>query len=314
VNSLIDRGNGSKEKLNSKTKVNEVPALARAYAKILRWCELIKLEHTIFALPFALVGLISAGKTLPSLPTVLAVIVAFTSARAAAMSLNRLIDAKIDGKNIRTKDRFIPQGVISKKAALLFAISAFVLMLLAACFLPVICLQLSPIAIIWLSFYSFTKRFTWLCHFVLGIALGGAALAGWIAAGGSLLCQAPWVLSMAVATWVAGFDIIYACQDVEFDQSECLHSLPANFGLRNALIVSSLLHVITVALLFYFGLLLGLGMFFWSGLFLIAAMLTWEHSLVKPNDLSKLSAAFFNINGTVSILAFLSLLCDKVFR
>jgi 4-hydroxybenzoate polyprenyltransferase len=281
------------------------------FVKILQWCELIKLEHTVFALPFAMVGLISATANLPKISVVIAVIVAFTGARAAAMSLNRLIDAKIDGKNLRTQDRLIPKGLINKWAAFLFAVLSFVVMMVAASFLPPLCLKLSPVAIVWLSFYSFTKRFTWLCHFVLGTALGGAALGGWIAAGGGLLCQPPWILALAVATWVAGFDIIYACQDVEFDKRENLYSLPAKFGIRTALIVSSILHVMTICGLAYFGLLLKLGLFFWCGVSLIAVMLVWEHSLVRPNDLSKVNAAFFNINGIVSILAFLAILIDK---
>lgn len=282
-----------------------------AFVKIWQWCELVKLEHTVFALPFALIGLITAVHDLPKISVVLAVIVAFTGARAAAMSLNRLIDATLDGKNARTRERSIPKGMISKRAALLFATISFLIMIIAASCLPPLCLQLSPIAIIWLSFYSFTKRFTWLCHFVLGTALGGAALGGWIAAGGSLLVPAPWFLALAVTTWVAGFDIIYACQDVDFDRKENLYSLPANFGIKAALIVSSLLHVITIMALVYFGLLLNLGLFFWCGISLIAAMLVWEHRLVRPDDLSNVNAAFFNINGVVSVVAFLTILIDR---
>lgn len=281
------------------------------FVKISQWCELVKLEHTVFALPFALVGLITAADNLPKLSVVFAVIVAFTGARTAAMSLNRLIDASLDGKNARTQDRSIPKGIISKRAALLFAVLSFLIMVIAASFLPPLCLELSPIAIVWLSIYSFTKRFTWLCHLVLGTALGGAALGGWIAAGGSLFSPAPWILALAVASWVAGFDIIYACQDVDFDRKESLYSLPANFGIKAALNVSSILHMITIVCLVYFGLLLKLGVFFWCGAVLIVTMLVWEHRLVRPDDLSKVNAAFFNINGVVSILAFLAIFIDK---
>lgn len=186
---------------------------------------MIKIEHTVFALPFALSGLILSlpGKglaSLPSLATVFWTVLAFASARCAAMTLNRLIDAGIDAKNPRTRDRAIPAQRISRKTALLISVLSFTVMLLAAANLPPICLKLSPIAVFWLSFYSFTKRFTWLCHIVLGIALGGAALGGWVAASGALSGVSPWLLALAVVTWVAGFDIIYACQDVDFDQGE----------------------------------------------------------------------------------------------
>ena len=294
------------------TNINQAKANDGPIVKVLQWCELIKLEHTVFALPFAMVGLITATPSLPKFSTIFLVIVAFTGARAAAMSLNRLIDATIDGKNVRTEDRSIPKGRISKRAAFLFAVLSFATMIFAASFLPPLCLKLSPIAIIWLSFYSYTKRFTWLCHFVLGIALGGAALGGWIAAGGTLLCQPPWVLAIAVAAWVAGFDVIYACQDADFDKEQKLFSLPANFGIKTALRLSALLHVVTVLALIYFGFLLKLGLFFWCGVGMIAVMLIWEHSLVRPNDLSKVNAAFFNVNGIVSILAFLAILIDKL--
>ena len=187
-------------------------------------------------------------------------------------------------------------------------------MILAASQLPKLCLYLSPIAVVWLSIYSFTKRFTWLCHIVLGIALGGAALGGWVAANGSLAEPAPWLLALAVSTWVAGFDIIYALQDVAFDRTQKLHSIPARFGVKTGLIVSSLLHVVTVAALGGVGHALGLGACYWSGVVLVAGMLIYEHSLVRPSDLSKINAAFFNVNGVVSILTFVIFLVDKVIR
>lgn len=277
------------------------------------WAEMIKIEHTVFALPFALSGMILSVNQLPGLATVFYTIIAFAGARAAAMTLNRVIDAQIDAKNPRTSTRAIPAGRIKNKPALAFAVLSFAIMLAAASQLPGICLQLSPIAVFWLSFYSFTKRFTWLCHFALGIALGGAALGGWIASSGSITGIAPWLLALAVATWVAGFDIIYALQDAEFDREQKLHSIPAHFGIKNALIISTLLHVFTVAALVGLGLALGLGVFYWIGCAMVAGMLTYEHSLVKPNDLSKINAAFFNVNGVVSILAFVAIFLDKIF-
>jgi len=184
------------------------------------WTEMIKLEHTVFALPFALSGLVLASPQLPAWNVVFWTILAFTGARAGAMTLNRLIDAKIDLRNPRTESRAIPQGRIKGGHAGIFACLSFLIMLFAASHLPRLCLYLSPIALFWLSFYSFTKRITWLCHIVLGIALGGAALGGWVAAGGSLDSAAAWFLALAVSTWVAGFDIIYACQDFDIDKKK----------------------------------------------------------------------------------------------
>jgi len=276
------------------------------------WAEMIKIEHTVFALPFALSGLILAAPKLPEPLTVLYTIVAFAGARAAAMTLNRLIDSEIDARNPRTAERAIPRGRIKKVHALLGAVLSFAIMLGAASQLPLLCLQLSPIAIFWLSFYSFTKRFTWLCHIVLGIALGGAALGGWVAAGGTLATAAPWILALAVTTWVAGFDIIYACQDADFDKNEKLHSMPARFGVGTALNISRALHVVTVAGLFSLSQLLHMGVAYWVGLALVTGMLVYEHSIVSKDDLSRVNAAFFTVNGVVSILVFITILIDKI--
>lgn len=279
---------------------------------IREWSEMIKIEHTVFALPFALSGLILAFGKVPPLMVIFFTVLAFAGARAAAMTLNRLIDAEIDGKNPRTSDRAIPAGRISKSQALIFTVISFAVMLGAASQLPPLCLKLSPIAVIWLSFYSFTKRFTWLCHIVLGIALGGAALGGWVAAGGTLAGQAPWVLALAVSTWVAGFDIIYACQDVSFDRQEKLFSMPARFGAGTALWIARALHMVTGASLIGLGLIMGLGLFYWLGIALVILMLVYEHSIVRADDLSRVNAAFFTVNGIVSILAFLAIALDRI--
>jgi 4-hydroxybenzoate polyprenyltransferase len=278
------------------------------------WCELIKIEHTVFALPFALSGLILASGTLPDIKVVVFTIIAFAGARAAAMSLNRAIDAEIDRRNPRTAERSVPKGTVKKTHVIAFAIISFAVMALAASQLPEICLKLSPVAIVWLSIYSFTKRFTWLCHFVLGIALGGAALGGWLAAGGSLLTPSPWLLAFAVSTWVAGFDLIYAMQDIDVDRKEKLFSIPAVFGGEITLVVSNLLHILTVISLVLLGLTVSVGMFYWIGVSIVTAMLIYEHAIVKPNDLSRINAAFFEINGFVSILMFLTILIDRLIR
>lgn len=273
---------------------------------------MIKVEHTVFALPFALSGLLLASHSLPNWHVVFWTILAFIGARSAAMTINRIIDSQIDARNPRTKDRAIPKGEISVAKASAFTVLSFVLMIFAALHLPRLCLYLSPIAIFWLCFYSYTKRFTWLCHICLGIALGGAALGGWIAASGHLSGLAPWLLSLAVTTWVAGFDIIYACQDFSVDRQEQLFSIPARFGIANALIISRALHMVTVLAFILLGINLHLHLSFWVAAVAISAMLAYEQSLVKPTDLSKINAAFFNINGMVSILAFVAIFIDRV--
>jgi 4-hydroxybenzoate polyprenyltransferase len=288
--------------------------LSVATHKVQEWAEMIKLEHTVFALPFALSGLLLSVPYFPQWSTVGWTALAFTGARAAAMTLNRVIDAAIDARNPRTSMRAIPLGRISSRQALLFAVFSFALMLFAAAHLPPICLWLSPIAVVWLSFYSFTKRFTWLCHLVLGIALGGAALGGWVAAAGSIKGPAPWMLAIAVSTWVAGFDLIYSCQDIQVDRAEHLFSMPARFGASAALNFSRLLHAVTAACLFTLGYVLCLGPVYWAGVALVVAMLVYEHRLVSPSDLSKVNAAFFTTNGIVSIAAFVAILIDKLLK
>lgn len=281
-------------------------------ATVREWCEMIKIEHTVFALPFALSGMILSVPNLPSFSTLFWTVVAFAGARSAAMTLNRIIDAQIDARNPRTNQRSIPAGRIKQGEAFAFAIAAFATMLFAASKLNPLCLWLSPIAIFWLSFYSYTKRFTWLCHLFLGISLGGAALGGWIASSGNISGPSPWLLALAVSTWVAGFDLIYACQDIEIDRKEKLYSVPARFGIKAALDWSVILHLVTVLSLAGVGLYLSLGVPYWIGAGIVTAMLAYEHSLLSPNDLSKLNAAFFNVNGIISILAFVFIFIDKL--
>lgn len=293
--------------------LESAPENKNIFRTVAEWSEMIKLEHTVFALPFALSGLVLASKTIPTPAVFFWTILAFAGARAAAMTLNRLIDARIDAINPRTQTRAIPAGKIKASHAAIFTVLAFAIMIFAAAQLPPLCLWLSPIAVFWLSFYSFTKRFTWLCHIVLGIALGGAALGGWVAAGGELSLPAPWLLALCVCTWVAGFDIIYALQDRDFDRQQKLHSIPARFGIPNALAFSSALHVVTLASLVALGCLMSLGSFFWCGATIVGAALVYEHKLVKPDDLSKINAAFFTTNGVVSIIAFVAIFLDKLF-
>ncbi len=270
---------------------------------------MIKFEHSVFALPFALTGALLAwredGYPRAELAPKLAwIVLAMVGARSAAMAFNRLIDAEIDGRNPRTRMRHIPAGMLSRRFALGFTVASSLLFLLAAAMLNPLCLKLAPAALGIVFSYSFTKRFTSLSHLVLGFALGVAPAAAWIAMRGTLDARILW-LTAAVALWTAGFDIIYACQDFDFDRGEGLHSVPRSLGIGAALWVSRLLHL---GMLLCLALLAGsfrLGPLSWAGAAMVAALLAYEHSLVKAHDLSRVNAAFFTVNGWVSMLFFL---------
>ncbi len=281
-------------------------------SKILEYFELIKFEHTIFALPFAFSGmLLAAGTDWPDIITFLWVLFAMVGGRTAAMALNRLIDAEIDKNNPRTASRAIPAGRIKKASALILALLAFALMIFATWQLPLICKQLLPLAIIILVVYSYTKRFTYLSHFVLGGALGAGAAGGWLAVSGEITVSVV-LWGLAVVFWVAGFDVIYAIQDIDFDIEHNLHSIPAWLGTGRSLILSRLFHAITVAFLAGLGVMIQTGLFYWIGIVITAILLVYEHSLLKKDDLSKLNMAFFNVNGYVSIGLFCFILLDKI--
>lgn len=282
-------------------------------SKILEYFELIKFEHTIFALPFALSGMLLASQNnFPPISTFVWVLLAMVGGRTAAMALNRLIDADIDKKNPRTSDRAIPAGRIKKVSVFILAMFSFAVMVFAVWQLPLICKQLLPLAIIILAVYSFTKRFTCLSHLVLGGALGAAAGGGWLAVSG--VFSLPVVLwGLAVVFWVAGFDVIYALQDINFDRENKLFSIPAWLGIKKSLLASKFFHLFTVILLASLGLVYSVGIFYWIGIIFASGMLFWEHSLLKENDLSKANAAFFNVNGYVSIGIFVFILLDKLF-
>ncbi|OGH98448.1 MAG: 4-hydroxybenzoate octaprenyltransferase [Candidatus Melainabacteria bacterium GWF2_32_7] len=281
--------------------------------KILEYFELIKFEHTIFALPFALSGMLLAKPdSWPQINTFLWVIVAMIGGRTAAMALNRVIDADIDKKNPRTANRAIPTGKIKKMSALFLAIFSFGLLIFATWQLPLVCKQLLPVAIAILIVYSYTKRFTNLSHLVLGSALGAAAAGGWIAVSSEITL--PVILwGLAIVFWVGGFDIIYAIQDIEFDKTNNLFSIPAWLGIKNSLLIAKIFHSITVLLLIILGSIYPVGLFYWIGLILTGGLLIYENSLLKENDLSKINAAFFNVNGYVSISFFIFIFLDKIF-
>ena len=266
------------------------------------YMEMIKVEHTVFALPFALTSALIAAHGFPTLFQTFWIVVALFGARTAAMSLNRLIDAEIDAKNPRTANRHIPRGIVKKSEALILAIIGFVLMVYSAYKLNPLAFKLSPIAILVLVLYSFTKRFTYLCHIVLGVAIALAPLGAWIVVKGSVSLSA-FILSFSVGLWVAGFDIIYALQDVEFDRKEGLYSIPAVLGDERALILSKLFHILTLIGLIWIGVLEKLGFWYYIGLGVSAFLMAKEHKIISQ-DRSKIGYAFFNLNGYISLTIF----------
>ena len=279
--------------------------------KFKTFLEMIKFEHTIFALPFAYLGAFLASGGFPSGHDIFWITLAMVGARTAAMSLNRLIDRHIDALNPRTAGRALPKGTLSIAEVWLYTIISFVLLFIAAAQLNPLCVKLMPIAVFVLVIYSYTKRWTWACHLVLGAALGLAPLGSWVAVTGSI--DLPGVmLGLAVAFWVAGFDIIYACQDFEFDKAAGIHSIPAQFGIKKSLIISALFHLISPILLAAIGFYLGLGIFYLIGVLIATGLLIHEHRLVKPNDLSKIGVAFMNMNGYLSMVMFLFTLLDVI--
>jgi 4-hydroxybenzoate polyprenyltransferase len=266
--------------------------------------EMIKFEHSVFALPFALVGAMLAARAAGGLPTwrqILWIVVAMVGARSAAMTMNRIADVEFDGRNPRTANRALPKGELSLSFAWIFTIVAAAVLVLAAWQLNPLALKLSPVALAVLFLYSYTKRFTSLSHLVLGFCLGMSPAAAWIAIRGSL----DWrmlILCAAVTLWVGGFDVLYACQDVEFDKQAGLYSIPKKFGVAGALLIARGMHVVMVALLSWLAFSFQLPWPAWVGICLVAALLAYEHSLVKPNDLSKMNAAFFAVNGYISLV------------
>jgi len=260
---------------------------------------LIKIEHTLFALPLALTGAILAARGLPDTMTLILLAIAFTAARAAAMAFNRMVDRRIDALNPRTADREIPSGAISvTKTGILVALSA-VVFLAAAWAINPLCGKLAPLALVVVLGYSYTKRFTVLCHYLLGLALGIAPVAGWLAVTGEFAC-APVILGLGVIFWTAGFDTLYACQDVAFDQKMGLYSLPARLGIAWALRLAAASHLVAFGLFVLTGYLAALSWVFYALALITGLLLVWEHRLISPNNLSKLDIAFFRVNSLVS--------------
>jgi 4-hydroxybenzoate polyprenyltransferase len=269
--------------------------------------EAIKFEHTVFALPFAFIAMLLAADGWPGSSTVAWITAAMVGARTCAMAANRVIDRVIDAQNPRTAGRHLPRGLLRVADLRALAVAGAVLMFVAAWMLNPLCLALAPLALVFLVGYAYTKRFTWVSHWILGFTDGIAAAGGWIAVRGRFEAPAL-ILWFALTVWIAGFDLIYACQDVEFDRRHGLHSVPARFGVPAALALARLNHALTAAALALLGVVAGLGLLYWIGWLAVVALFVYEHSLVTPKDLSRLDVAFFNVNGYIAVLVFVAVL------
>ena len=274
--------------------------------------DMIKFEHTIFALPFAIMSAFVASDGLPAWDKIGWILVAMVGARSCAMAFNRLADAKIDKANPRTAIRAIPTGKIGKKEVWVFTLVSAALLVFAAYKLNRLAFALSPVALAVIMGYSYTKRFTSLSHLWLGISLSIAPIGAWIAIKGRF-DWTPMLIGLAVLLWTAGFDMIYACQDLDFDRRHGLYSIPTRFGIRGALWLSSALHVVTVAILIAIAPLTGFGILYLVGVGIVSIILIYEHVIVKPNDLSRVNLAFFTLNGMVSLVLMALSVADILF-
>jgi len=279
------------------------------FRKIAIFLGMIKFEHSVFALPFAYIGALLAEQRIPDLPDLLWITVAMVGARTAAMSLNRLIDRHIDARNPRTAERALPKGLLQAQEVWIYVVISLLVLLFAAYQLTPLAFKLAPLAVLLLFLYSYTKRFTWHCHLVLGLVLGVAPVGSWIAITGSVALT-PILLCAGVLFWVAGFDIVYACDDYQFDRREGLFSIPVRFGVPKALQISIAFHVLSPIFFLAAGLLAGLGWIYFAGLAIAVVILIYQHLLVKPDDFSRAGIAFFNLNGMLSLVMFLFTLLD----
>ena len=275
--------------------------------------EMIKWEHSVFALPFALCGAMLAARGLPAYWQLGWIVVAMVAARSAAMAFNRLADATLDAANPRTATRALPAGLLSRRFVAAFVLVSSALLVLAASRLNRLALLLSPVALAIVLLYSYTKRFTRWSHLVLGFALGTAPAAAWIAVTGTLDPRIL-ILTAAVTCWVGGFDVLYACQDCDFDRQAGLHSVPRHLGIRQALLVARLLHGLMLLLLIALIVAFHLGPLAFTGVAAVALLLGYEHSLVRADDLSQLNAAFFTMNGVISVVFLLFIAGDLLFH
>jgi len=268
-------------------------------SRIKTYGELVMFSHTLFSIPFGLIVMLLAAGGFPPFRLTFWILLALISARTAANALNRLVDKDIDARNPRTAGRHMPQGLVTTKEVLLLILVCFALLTLSAFMINPLCVVLLPVPVFLFIIYSFTKRFTWACHIVLGIACACAPVGAWIAVTGNI----SWVsliFGAVVTLWVSGFDIIYGAQDVDFDREENLFSIPSSFGVRNALIISAVFHAIAVLLLVYAGILAGLGWIYFFGVCIAAVLLLYEHAIVSPTNLKNVTIASYSVNQVVS--------------
>jgi 4-hydroxybenzoate polyprenyltransferase len=283
------------------------------FGKVKKMGELVMFRHTIFALPFALVAMLVAGKGFPSMEKFFWILAAMVGARNGANALNRIVDSNIDARNPRTADRHIPRGEIKKWEAGLLTALCFGIFSLAAYKLNPLCFKLLPVAVLIFVIYSYSKRFTWTCHWILGTALGGAPVGAWIAIRGRIELPVL-VMAAAVVLWVAGFDIIYATQDIDFDRKEGLYSVPARFGLEAALRIAALMHIVSVLLLFSLVKFMNMGIIYIIGIVIIAVLFLFEHRIISPDNLGKVKVASYNVNELVGLVYLISGVLDVVLR
>ncbi len=283
------------------------------FRSIVATLEMIKWEHSVFALPFALCGAMLAAGGMPTIAQLGWIVLCMVSARSAAMAFNRLADAHIDAANPRTATRALPAGALSQKFVALFVLAACAVFIISAAHLNRLALYLSPVALAIVLLYSYTKRFTRWSHLVLGFALGVAPAAAWIAVRGSLDARIL-ILTAAVTFWVGGFDVLYACQDIDFDRAYGLNSIPQAYGVSNALALARGLHLFMLVLLAALVFTFGLGKVAVLGVIAVALLLAYEHSLVSESDLSKLNAAFFTMNGVIAVVFFVFVAADVLLR
>jgi 4-hydroxybenzoate polyprenyltransferase len=283
-------------------------------SKTMIYSRMVKLHHTIFALPFALSAAVLANRVTPiTLQMLLWTVIAMFSARSAAMGFNRFADASLDARNPRTAAREVPRGVISRTEVFVFVAVSSMLFVIASSKLSTLCFYLSFPVLAVLFIYSYAKRFTWFAHIILGVAIGMAPMAVWVAVNGVVSGEIG-VFSIALLSYIAGFDILYACQDVEFDKKEGLHSIPARFGIAQAMRISSLLHILSVACLASLYWLFGFSSVYLVVVGIIAGLFIIEHRLVDPHDLTRLDIAFFHVNSIISILVFVAIFAGEMLR
>jgi len=268
--------------------------------------ELVMFSHTLFSIPFGIIGMLIAANGFPPVRTTAWILVALVSARTAANAMNRLVDRNIDAKNPRTADRHMPRGLAKTYEVVLLILACLLLLTISAFALGPVCVVLLPIPLVMFFIYSYSKRFTWACHIILGAACGCAPLGAWIATTGRIFDPIPFLLWLAVTLWVAGFDIIYGAQDAAFDRDHDLHSIPADFGIKKGLVLSAVFHSVAAALLVLIGVLAGLGVPYYIGTAIVTALFACEHMLVSPADLKRVTIASYGVNQIVSTVILIS--------